>query len=192
GAEEGPARHQPLPGAQLAQQGREHRRHAARRGAARLGPLDEAQPLLEHRHGRVAVARIDVTRAVLLEGSLGLGGAAIDKARGQEQGLRGLLVGAALAAAAHQEGCGGELGGKLEREDRLWHHRFSIRNPCRSRTQKPWSAAGQGSFKLPDLLAQFFTWRASRSAQIPTAEVSYWAGRVMSRRTVAMRRPIPR
>ena len=168
-AEQGATRHHPLSGAQLAQQCREHRRHAARRGAAGLSPFDQAQPLLEHRHGRVAVARIDVAQTVLLEGGLGFGGAAIDKARGHEQRLGGFLIGTALAAAAHQEGGGAELGDKLGRQDRLRHRRSPSAGPQADRdNKKPRSARARALSTVPDLLARFLTWRASRSAQITT------------------------
>ena len=147
-AEQRAAGDDPLAGAHLAQQGREHRRHAAGRRAAGLRPLDQPQPLLEHRHGRVAVARIDVARAVLLERGLGLGGGAVDKPRGQEQRLRGFLIGAALAAAAHQQRRGGKLGGQFGRQDRLRHRGPPrVRRPATAgamRNAKSPGAAGQG------------------------------------------------
>src|SRR5207302_3809107 len=91
----------------------------------------------------------------------------VDKAGGHEQRLGGFVIGAALAAASHQQGGGTQFGGQFGRQDRLWHRRLSKR-PARagSRHKKPRSRAGQGSYRFPDLLARFFTWRASRSAQI--------------------------
>jgi len=58
----------------------EHRRHAGGGGEAALGALEQSQPLLEHRHGGVAVARVDVLVDLALEGRLGLLRAVVDKA----------------------------------------------------------------------------------------------------------------
>ena len=93
----------------LTEQGRERdedRRHAGARCEARLGALDLAQPLLEHRHGRVAVAGVDVAVDVTLEGRLGILGRVVDEAGGQVEGLGSLFETTAGEASSHREGVG--------------------------------------------------------------------------------------
>ncbi len=67
GAEQRLRRDHMVAGLQLAEEDRSHRRHAARRGARRLRAFEEAHALLEHRHRRVGVARVDEARLVALE-----------------------------------------------------------------------------------------------------------------------------
>ena len=56
---------------------REHGCHTAGGRHTRFGAFDQAKPFLEHRHGRVAVARIDVTIVLAGEGRFGLGSASV-------------------------------------------------------------------------------------------------------------------
>ena len=69
------------PVAEQRRQRDEHRRHAGCRREARLGALEQAQPLLEHRHRGVAVAGVDEVVDLVLEGRLGLLGRLVDEAR---------------------------------------------------------------------------------------------------------------
>ena len=89
-------------GLEQRQQGEEHRRHAGRGGAAGLGAFERGEAVLEHRDGRIAEARILEVRALALEGRLGLLGAVVGVARGQEERLRRLVEVAAHLAAAHR------------------------------------------------------------------------------------------
>ena len=89
------------------------RGHAGCGGAAGLGPLDQRQPLLQHCHGGVAEAGILVVLIGAGEGRLGLLGAVVDEAGGQEQRLGGLAELAALGAAMHEQGGGAELAGSI-------------------------------------------------------------------------------
>ena len=57
-AEELARRDDAVAGLEQRQQREEHRRHAGRGGAAGLGALERGQPVLEHRDGRIAEARI--------------------------------------------------------------------------------------------------------------------------------------
>src|SRR5205823_4026855 len=101
---------------------------------------------------------------VLLERRLGLGGAAINKARGHEQRLGSFFIGAALAAAAHQEGGGAQFSGQLGRQDRLRHWRLSNREALRRpgglerATKNPGPLRARALSTVPDLLARYFTW----------------------------------
>src|SRR5699024_5232560 len=65
--------------------------------------LEETQPLLEVRHRRIAVARVDVAVDLARERGLALGGRRVDVALREEERLRGLVVRGALLAAAHRE-----------------------------------------------------------------------------------------
>src|SRR5439155_6556764 len=100
--------------------------------------------------------------AVLLERRLGLGGAAINKARSQKQRFGGFLIGAALAAAAHQQGGGAEFGGQLGRQDRLRHRRLSNREALHRSgglvraTKNPGPLRARALSTVPDLLARYF------------------------------------
>ena len=91
GAEQAAGGHHAVALRQQRAQGGEHGGHAGRRGEARLGALEQAQPLLERGHGRVAVARVDEAVVLAGEGGLGASAAVVDEARGQEQRLGGLV-----------------------------------------------------------------------------------------------------
>ena len=100
-----------IAGLEEAQQRRRHRRHAGRRGARGLGALEQLHALLEHGDRRVGVARIDEAAGLALEALLGLLGAVVDVALGQEQRLRGLGELRAQRAAVHQPRLGRPVGG---------------------------------------------------------------------------------
>ena len=104
GAEQRARRHQPVAGAQQADQGGEDGRHAARRRDAGLGAFDRAQPVDEHLHRRVAVAAVDVAQVRVVEGVRRFLGRAVDIARGEIERLGGLLEAAAHDAAVHGGG----------------------------------------------------------------------------------------
>ena len=108
-------RHHPVPDLQVAQHGGVHGRHAGGRGPAGLRALDPGQALLQHRHGGVAEAGVLVVADLAGEGGLGLLGAVIDEAGGEEERLGRLAVGAASGAAMHQPGRGTEAA-----EGRIW------------------------------------------------------------------------
>ena len=84
---------------ELTHQGGGDRRHAARRGARRLGAFKQRHAALKHRDGRVGEARIDEARIVALEARFGLLRRVVEIALGEEQSLRGLLEPRAQRAA---------------------------------------------------------------------------------------------
>ena len=59
GPEQAACGDQPVTGLQQRTERHENRGHAAGRGETRLRALEQTQALLEHRHGRVAVAGVD-------------------------------------------------------------------------------------------------------------------------------------
>ena len=144
-AEQGPARHHPLAGAQSAEEGSEHRRHSARRGAAGFRAFEQPQPLLEHLNGRIAVARVKETLAVVLERGFRLRGAAVDKAGGQIERFAGFLKPAAHRTAAHQDGRLLDLGRDFGGQYLLGHRRCSSRICAVSDPRPP-----PGHQKTPD------------------------------------------
>ncbi len=81
-------------------------RHAGGGRARGLGAFERGHALLEHGHGRVGIARIDVTRRLAGEARLALLGARIDIALGEEQRLRRLAELRAQRAGMNQLGFG--------------------------------------------------------------------------------------
>ena len=81
-------------------------RHAGRGRSRRFRPFERRHALLEHAHGRIGVARIDVTRDLAGETRLALLGGRIDVALGEEQRLRGLAELRAQRAGMNQPGFG--------------------------------------------------------------------------------------
>ena len=104
GAEQRPARHDMIAGPHQPHQRQVHRRHARRLRAAGLGAFQQRQPVLEHLHGRIGVARVDEARLVAGEAGVGALGAVVDVALGQKERLGGLAERRAHRAAAHQAG----------------------------------------------------------------------------------------
>ncbi len=98
--------HQVISRAELAHQSRVHRCHAAGRGEGGLRPFQRGDPVLEHRHGRVAVAGVDEAFLALghlaLEPGLGGLGIRVDEALGQIDRLGGLTVIAPAKALVHK------------------------------------------------------------------------------------------
>ena len=82
--------HHAVAGLEVRQQRGTHSSHAGRSRAACLGALDQRQALLEHGDGRIVETRILVVRDRAGESRLGLLGAVIDEARGQEERFGGL------------------------------------------------------------------------------------------------------
>ena len=76
-----------IAGFELAHQSRGDRGHAARCGAGRLRPFEQAHALLEHGDGRVGITRIDEARLFALEPRLGRLRRLIDVALGEEEGF---------------------------------------------------------------------------------------------------------
>ena len=74
-------------------------------------PSISGQPLLQHGDGRVAEAGILVMLDRAGEGGLGLLGAVVDEAGGEEERLGGFAELAALGAAMHESGRGRDGGG---------------------------------------------------------------------------------
>ena len=86
-AEQGLRRHDVIAHAHEAHQRGGHRRHAGRGRARGLGAFERRHALLEHAHGRVRVARIDVAGDLAGETRLAFLGARVDVALRQEQRL---------------------------------------------------------------------------------------------------------
>ena len=106
-SEQLPRRHHPVAGLDQ----RHHRavdgRHAGRCGEGVLGPFQRRHSVLEHPARRVAVAGIDeLIGAGLLEPALGLFGAVVSEALGQEQRLGHLAILAAAGAGVDGAGAG--------------------------------------------------------------------------------------
>ena len=81
--------------------------HAGGGGEGILGPFEPGDPLLEHRHGGVAVAGIDeFVRSRLDKAGLGGFGAVVDEALGEEDRLAHLAILRPAGAAMHQRGAG--------------------------------------------------------------------------------------
>ncbi len=106
GAEERARGENVVAGLQVAKQRGADGGHAARDRKPRLRAFEQAHALLEHRDGRIGVARIDEARVLALEARLGRLGVGIDEALGQEQRLGGLGELRAHRAAMHQLGRG--------------------------------------------------------------------------------------
>ncbi len=100
-AEGGPARNDMIAGRKLAEQGRRHRGHAGRLGAAGLGAFEQRDALLQHGSGRVLHARIDHAGLFAREARGHRLGIVVAIARVQEERLAGLTLIAAPGAAAH-------------------------------------------------------------------------------------------
>ena len=90
---------------QAHQRGR-HGRHAGRGRARGFGAFERRHALLEHAHGRVGVARIDVARDLAGKARLALLGASVDIALREEQRLGGFAELRAQRAGMHQAGFG--------------------------------------------------------------------------------------
>src|ERR1700760_1413706 len=103
------------------------------------------RPLLEHAHGRIAVARIDEPGLLALEPRLGRLGAVIDEARGQIERLGRLAEFRAVETAAHQQGFRIEMS--------THHVALSTSTPPAEGGGRAASVCG-----APDLLAMFLTW----------------------------------
>lgn len=86
-AEQGASGHDPVAGPHQRGDRGERRGHPGRRREARLGALEQAQLLLEDADGRVAVARVGKPVQLARKGGLGVGGARVDVALGEEQAL---------------------------------------------------------------------------------------------------------
>jgi hypothetical protein len=87
-------------GLELAQQRRGHRRHAGRHRPARLGALQQRDPLLEHLHRRVLEPGIGHPLLLAGKARRGVACLVVAIARGEEQRLRRLAIFAAGGAAA--------------------------------------------------------------------------------------------
>ena len=103
-AEQRAGRDHMVAGLELTEERGSDRRHAARRAPRGLGAFQRAHPRLEHGHGGVGVAAIDVAFLVALEAGLGLLGGCIDIARVEEDRLRGLAELASQRALMHELG----------------------------------------------------------------------------------------
>ena len=99
GTEQRAAGNHPVAAVELAGQRGEDTGHAGAGGKAGLGALKRGKTVLEHRHGRVAVARIDETVGLAGKGGGGLFGAVIDIAGGHVERLARLLEGGAVKPA---------------------------------------------------------------------------------------------
>ena len=113
GAEQRAGGHEPGPVAAQCGQRHEHRGHAGAGGEARLGALDLAQSLLEHRDGGVAVAGVDEALLLAVERRLSRLGGLVHVAGVEEHRLGGLLEGRAHLAGADPQGVGVETFGEL-------------------------------------------------------------------------------
>ena len=82
---------------------RQDRRHAGSHRDALFRAFQRGEPLLEHRHGRIGEARIDVARLLADEARGGLCGALVHEARCQEQRLAVLAELAAHRPGAHRQ-----------------------------------------------------------------------------------------
>ncbi len=80
--------------------------HAGRGRARDLGALEQAKALLEHGDGGIAEAGVLVARVLVLEAGLGLLGARVDVALGEEEGFGGLAELGAEHAAVDELGVG--------------------------------------------------------------------------------------
>ena len=106
GAEQRARSHHAIAGLQMREQRGVHRGHAGRGGAAGLGALDQAEPILQHRQGRIGEPGILVVFDGAGERGFGLFRVVVDIAGGEVQRLGGLAVVAALHAALHEAGGG--------------------------------------------------------------------------------------
>jgi len=101
GAEQGLPGQDVVAGADQAHQRQMYRRHARGLGATGLGALEQGQPVFEHFHGRVGVARIDEALGAG-EPRVGALGGVVEIALGQEDRLGRLAKLRTQRAAAHQ------------------------------------------------------------------------------------------
>ena len=141
GTEQAARGDQPVTRAKQCAQRGEHGGHAGGRRERRGRTLDQAQPLLEHRDGGVAVARVDVAVDLAGERLLGVGGRLVDVARRQVERLCGLLEAGPQQATAHPDGgladAVGQLGGDANGRDFIGSVMIASKgvrgpsNPCR-------------------------------------------------------------
>ena len=159
-AEQRARRNDPIAGVQLAREACEHRRHAARSGAAELRPFEQRKPILQHGDGGVGVARIDVDVGLALEGGFRLFGGFVNIARRHEETLASLGEVRALRASAH------EPRGRPPRAYRFCGrvHRFFL-SAGRPEQRKPRPLV-PGLVKLQPFSGLFFV-AASRSGKSP-------------------------
>ena len=131
---------------EMRQAERHDRRHAARRGNAVLGAFERGKARLEHAHGRVGEAGVNI--AVFFTGETlgGLGGTLEDEARGQVQGFGMLAELAALLAGTDSKGFRTVVRPCLiEIAHQSWASEASCRTSCCEALPSPSSSL------LPDL-----------------------------------------
>ena len=158
GAEQQGRADDPHAGAQLAHQRRVDRRHAAGRGGAILRALEQRHALLEHAHGRVADARVGVALLRLGEAGLGVLGALVAEARGEEERLGGLAMRRAVGPAMDELGLRAPGG----------RHRIGLQTTTPRPMQGQGVVASRPFSGAPGCRRHPVAWPASRPAQIST------------------------
>ena len=144
-------------GAHLSHQRERDRGHSGCGGARGLGALELRNTLLEHRNSRIGEPRVLVAGVFALEAGFCLRRIFVDIALGQKQRFRGLAELRAQCAGVHQTGFRAVL------HSRRRGHRGPPW-PTKNRPGKnPWPGT-----RVPGLLANYFTWLASRPAQMTT------------------------
>ncbi len=159
-----------------------HRGHPGRRRAAGFGALELDHAALEHRNGRVGVARIDVAGVLALEARLAQLRAVVDIALGQEQPLRRLAEFGAERAAMDQAGLGAKTGGG--RGGGRFGHVTSVMT-AKSGHKKTGlgNSSRPGSHASPACLAIYLTWlQAGRLKSPRDKSCSYSQAAFPSRR----------
>ena len=148
------------------------RGHAGRGRARGLGAFERRHALLEHVHGRVRVARIDVAGDLAGEARFALLGARIDVALREEQRLRGLAELRAQRSAMHQAGFGAI--GLLVRRHASLLGRFGLAHGLSEShfdalaNKKPAGEKFSAGHTRPRPFSDLFYVAASRPAQMTT------------------------
>ena len=163
GAEERPGRHEAVSPSTEPSECQPDSRHSGGRGIGRLGSLDEAQPLLEHRDRGIAVPAVDEVLDLVLEGGLGLFSGLVDEARGHEQRFGCLVEVAAGQAPSHGEGVRSP-GAVTHRSQPCFHGRSEFFHPETQRCP----ASSWGPSKPSRML-----WAGPRPAAVAAAAAAW-------------------
>ena len=166
GAEQGLRRDHMVAQADEAHQRGRHRRHAGRGRTRGLGAFERGHAALEHAHGRVRIARIDVARDFAGKARLAIFCARVEVALRQEQGFRHLAELRAQRAGVHQAGLGAVI--LLRRRHAGLLPACTGEGLAQATKNRPEKNLGRAALTRPRPFSELFYVAASRPAQMTT------------------------